>query len=250
MMAPRTLTPTIRVLIVEGHQSDGHELQGGLRNQGYEVHTVDDCESVRRQLIDRSPDMIVLDLRRPQPLWETLFHQVRSLVDVPLLIVSSPEAGIDVAEGLEMGATDVVTTPLRTREVVARVGAVLRRVAPTTSEVETAGEDVVYAGPLAIDRNLRTVAIGDRSVYLRPIEFKLLLLLATSPGRVRTREELTDRLWGDRSPRSNQSLHAQMHNLRAKVERDPAAPVLIKTITGVGFKLDVGIQRPPGSGAN
>jgi two-component system response regulator RegX3 len=250
MMAPRTLTPTIRVLIVEGHQSDWHELEGGLRNQGYEVDTVDDCESVRRQLIDRSPDVIVLDLRRPQPLWDTLFRQVRSLVDAPLLIVSSPEAGIDVAEGLEMGATDVVTTPLRTREVVARVGAVLRRVSPTTSEVETTAEDVLYAGPLAIDRNLRTVVIGDRSVYLRPIEYKLLLLLATSPGRVRTREELTDRLWGDRSPRSNQSLHAQMHNLRAKVEREPSAPVLIKTIKGVGFKLDVGMERPSWPGAN
>jgi two-component system response regulator RegX3 len=238
-MAEHTLVPTMRVLIVEDQQRDWHELKDGLRNEGYEVDAVADCESVRRQLVDRSPDMVVLDLRRPHPFWTTLFHQVRSIVAVPLLIVSSPEAGIDVAEGLEMGAVDVVTTPLRTREVVARVGAVLRRVSVTRIDVEASTEDFLYAGPLVIDRNHRTAIVGERSVYLRPIEFKLLILLATTPGRVRTREELTDHLWGDRSPRSHQSLHAQMHNLRAKVERDPGAPILIKTIKGVGFKLDV-----------
>ncbi|HEX4217904.1 MAG TPA: hypothetical protein VHZ02_06030, partial [Acidimicrobiales bacterium] len=102
-MAEHTAVPAMRVLIVEDRQRDWHELKDGLGNEGYEVDAVADCESVRRQLVDRSPEMVVLDLRRPQPMWRTLFHQIRSIVAVPLLIVSSPDAGIDVAEGLEMG---------------------------------------------------------------------------------------------------------------------------------------------------
>jgi DNA-binding response OmpR family regulator len=232
-----------RVLIIGGQHAEWHAFKDGLRNVGYEVDTVDDWESARLKLRARLPNMVVLDVTGPEPFGVTLLREVRAAIAVPLVIVSSPEAGVDVAAGLEMGATDVVITPIRTREVVARIGAVLRRVAANFAETgpEATSESFLYAGPLVIDRNHRMAIIGERSVYLRPIEYRLLLLLASTPGRVRTRDELTDRLWGDGSPRSNQSLHAQMHNLRVKVEQDPRAPELIKTIKGVGFKLDVGI---------
>jgi two-component system response regulator BaeR len=229
-----------RVLIIGDQHAEWQDFKDGLRNVSYEVDTVDDWESARLRLRACPPNMVIVDLTRTEPFGVTLLREVRAAVAVPLVIVSSPEAGVDVADRLEFGATDVVITPIRTREVIARIGAVLRRVA---ANAEATNESFLYAGPLVIDRNHRMAIIGERSVYLRPIEYKLLLLLASTPGRVRTRDELTDRLGGDRSPRSNQNLHAQMHNLRVKVERDPSAAELIKTIRGVGFKLDVGIAN-------
>jgi DNA-binding response OmpR family regulator len=245
-MADGSPSAPARVLIIGGQHAEWQEFRDGLSSVGYEVDTVDDWESAQRKLRARLPNMVILDITRTEPFGVALVGEVRAAIAVPLVIVSSPDAGVDVADGLEMGATDVVITPIRTREVIARIGAVLRRVA---ANAEATSESFLYAGPLVIDRNHRLAIIGEHSVYLRPIEYKLLLLLASTPGRVRTREELTDRLWGDRSPRSNQSLHAQMHNLRVKVERDPRVPELIKTIKGVGFKLDVGISDDFWSGS-
>jgi two-component system response regulator RegX3 len=246
-MTQATRGASPRVLVIEGQEANWNELIEGLCIAGYEVEAVHDWESAQRQVLARPPDIIFLDLTKSEQ-GMSLFRQVRALVAAPLLIISSPEAGIDVADGLEMGATDVVITPFRTRAVIARVGAVLRRVAASAGGGEAVSDAFLSAGPLMIDRNHRTAIIGERSVYLRPIEYKLLMLLASAPGRVRTREELTDRLWGDRSPRSNQSLHAQMHNLRLKVERNPSAPELIMTIKGVGFKLNIGAPSPLGAG--
>ena len=147
-----------------------------------------------------------------------------------------------VVLGLELGAADYVTKPYRLRELVARIQAVLRRVArpslPAPPPADTLRQSVVTAGPVRADLAKRIVSVANRTVHLSRREFDLLALLLSPPGQVRTRDELIDRLWSGRDLADTRTLDTHVRRLRVKLERDPARPQYLVTVRGVGFRFD------------
>jgi two-component system, OmpR family, response regulator RegX3 len=161
-----------------------------------------------------------------------LCRELHTTSDVPVIMVSARNEEVDVVLGLEFGAADYVTKPYRLRELVARMRAVLRRHEGVVSD------EVVVVGEIRIDPTRRTVACRDQTVELSRKEFDLLMLLASRLGHVVTREECLDALWWGQDLADTRTLDTHVKRLRHKIEVDPASPAHLKTIRGVGFRLD------------
>jgi two-component system response regulator RegX3 len=187
-------------------------------------------------------------------------QQMRSLKPVPIIMVTARDSEVDIVLGLELGASDYVAKPFRLRELVARMQAILRRVAPPAiaflhpapdgsgpEEPPPVGGDErpgVAFGSVGVDFVRREVTVDGIQTHLSRREFDLLAVLLTPPRRVRTREELIDLLWPDRYLSDSRTLDTHIHRLRAKLEPDPADPQFIVTVRGVGFRLDPDGARP------
>jgi two-component system response regulator RegX3 len=172
-------------------------------------------------------------------------RRMRQIAPVPVIMVTALDAEMDVVLGLELGAADYVTKPYRLRELIARIQAVLRRVAPPEVPELLAGRrllagraDVVAAGPVTVDLARREVTRSGRIVGLSRREFDLLALLLSPPGQVRTRDELIDRLWAGLDLADTRTLDTHIRRLRVKLEQDPADPEYLVTVRGVGFRFD------------
>jgi two-component system response regulator RegX3 len=172
-------------------------------------------------------------------------RRMRQVAPVPVIMVTALDAEMDVVLGLELGAADYVTKPYRLRELVARIQAVLRRVAPPEVPELVMGRspapgraDVVSAGPVTVDLSRREVTRSGRVVGLSRREFDLLALLLSPPGQVRTRDELIDRLWAGLDLADTRTLDTHVRRLRVKLELDPADPEYLVTVRGVGFRFD------------
>ncbi len=236
----------IRVLVVEDEEAYRQALSSGLGREGFVVDTaVDGIEAIQRFVADR-PDIVLLDLRLPGMDGIEVYRRMRDLAPVPVVMVSAVDSELDVVLGLELGAAGYVTKPFRLRELVARIQAILRRVSPPAlpeldgppSELEPDRPTVVL-GSVAIDVRRHEVKRDDEAIQLSRREFDLLSLLTDPPGRVRTREELIDRLWPDRDLSDIRTLDTHMHRLRSKLEPDPSHPRYLVTVRGIGFRIDV-----------
>jgi len=239
---PTDASGRLRVLVVEDEESYREALLSGLSTEGYEVELAADGLEGLRRFTARPPDIVLLDVLLPGMTGTEVCRRMRDIAPVPVIMVSALDSEVDVVIGLELGAADYITKPYRLRELVARIQAVLRRVAPpfvapTAVEVVVRA-DQVEAGPVRVDFARRVVMVAGTAVHLSRREFDLLALLLSPPGQVRTRDELIDRLWSGRDLADTRTLDTHIRRLRVKLELDPARPQYLVTVRGVGFRFD------------
>jgi len=232
----------LRILVVEDEESYREALQAGLAKEGYEVELAPDGAEGLRLFAQDPPDLVLLDLMLPGIPGTEVCRRMAQLAPVPVIMVTALDAEMDVVLGFELGAADYVTKPYRLRELVARIQAVLRRVASPGIPVLVAGRpptaDLVAAGPVTVDFARREVFHEGTLVHLSRREFDLLALLLSPPGQVRTRHELIDRLWSGLDLADTRTLDTHIRRLRVKLERNPADPEYLVTVRGVGFRFD------------
>jgi len=181
-------------------------------------------------------DLILLDLMIPEVSGIDVCRAIRMTSQVPIIMLTAKDAEIDKVVGLELGADDYVTKPYSSRELIARIKAVLRR---NSSDAEAAdASDIHTAGPIKIDTAKHQVTLNGASITLPLKEFELLEYLVRNAGRVLTRSQLIDRVWGGDYFGDTKTLDVHIKRLRSKIEADPANPVLIQTIRGLGYKLE------------
>lgn len=234
-----------RILVVEDEHSYRMALEIGLRAEGYEVEMACDGEEGLARFERQRPDLVLLDLLLPGVPGIDVCRQMRARAAVPVIVVSALGSEVDVVVGLEVGAADYITKPFHLRELVARIQAVLRRVAPPTvpgmlpSPNPRAPATTVVAGCVRVDLECRWVTVNGEPVYLSKREFDLLAYLLNPPGQLRTREELIDRLWNGSELADSRTLDTHMRRLRLKIEADPSRPQHLSTVRGVGFRFDI-----------
>jgi two-component system response regulator RegX3 len=225
-------TPPL-VLIVDDEESYRDALSSGLGAEGFLVATAADAASAMEQFRSLSPDIVLLDVMLPDRPGTEVCREIRSISEVPVIMVSARDGEIDVVLGLELGATDYVAKPYRLRELIARIRTVLRR-----QGADAADDEVVENGPVRMDSSRRDTWVRGEKVDLSRKEFDLLWLLVTSAGRVVTRDTCIDTLWWGQDLLDTRTLDTHIKRLRRKIEVDPAEPFHLLTIRGVGFRFD------------
>jgi DNA-binding response OmpR family regulator len=221
-----------RVLIVEDDASIREVTAIGLKNAGYRVTIAGDGREGLMRSKQAPFDLVILDVMLPTLDGFEVCRQIRRESRVPILMLTARSDTLDVVVGLESGADDYVTKPFEMPELVARCRAILRRV---TAEPE---EPTLQVGGVEVDPRSYTAHKDGRDLGLTATEFKLLLELARRPGQVFTRELLLERVWNYDYLGDSRLVDVAIQRLRAKVEEDPAHPRLIKTVRGVGYRLD------------
>ena len=223
-----------RVLVVEDEESYSDALAYMLRKEGFEVAIAATGPDALAEFDRAGADIVLLDLMLPGLPGTEVCRRIRQTSNVPVIMVSAKDDEVDKVVGLELGADDYVTKPYSPRELVARIRAVLRRgvepdLAPMTLEV----------GPVRMDVERHIVTLDGEEVRLPLKEFELLEMFLRNPGRVLTRGQLIDRVWGSDYVGDTKTLDVHVKRLRAKLEPDPADPTLLTTVRGLGYKLDL-----------
>lgn len=225
------------VLIVEDEESLADPLAFLLRKEGFEVTVVGDGPSALAEFDRSGADIVLLDLMLPGMSGTDVCKQLRIRSSVPVIMVTARDSEIDKVVGLELGADDYVTKPYSSRELIARIRAVLRRGAG--EEMDGGGENAVLeAGPVRMDVDRHTVQVNGKGVTLPLKEFDLLEYLLRNSGRVLTRGQLIDRVWGADYVGDTKTLDVHVKRLRSKIEMDPAKPEHLVTVRGLGYKLE------------
>jgi two-component system response regulator MtrA len=220
-----------RILLVEDDPSIREITAIGLTAAGFAVETAEDGIIALERFRGEAFDLVLLDLMLPRLDGYEVARQIRRTSTVPIVMLTARSEAIDVVVGLEAGADDYVRKPFELPELVARVRAALRRAGATSPD-----DAALHLGSLAIDVAGRTVTRDGSDVPLTRTEFDLLLELARHPGQVLSRDVLLDRVWGYDYLGDSRLVDVAIQRLRAKVERDPAAPELIQTVRGAGYK--------------
>ena len=237
-----------RVLVVEDETSYSEALSYVLRKEGFDVAIAETGPDALEEFERGGADIVLLDLMLPGLPGTEVCRQLRQTSAVPIIMVSAKDTEVDKVVGLELGADDYVTKPYSARELIARVRAVLRRGQEAEPEGTVAAgspaeRQVLEAGPVRMDvgRHVVTVENGDGSsaeVALPLKEFDLLEYLMRNVGRVLTRAQLIDRVWGADYVGDTKTLDVHVKRLRAKLEPEPSAPRHLVTVRGLGYKLD------------
>lgn len=224
------------VLVVEDEESFVEALKVGLKREGFRVEVARDGMQALDMFDLVQPDVILLDVMLPNMSGIDVCRQLRKKTMTPIIMVTAKGAEIDTVVGLEVGADDYVTKPYRLRELVARMRAVLRRV-PQNLGGELSGSSITV-GDISIDPEQHEVVIRGETSTLPLKEFELLHILIANAGRVLPRETLIDRVWGTDYVGDTKTLDVHVKRLRGKIEDDPANPVRIVTIRGLGYKYE------------
>ncbi len=225
----------MKILLVDDEPSLLKGLSRTLTREGYTVVTAADGKRAMECFTQDSFDLIVLDLMLPEMDGFTVCQRIRASSDVPIIMLTAKAEDVDKIVGLELGADDYMTKPFNTRELLARMRAVLRRGERTKPSQEP--KRSVEVGPLVIDTDARRVFKGGHEVSLTAREFELLSCLARHPNRVFTRDQLLETVWGYEYLGDSRAVDVQMSRLRQKLEDDPMSPVLLRTKWGVGYYL-------------
>lgn len=223
-----------RILVVEDEESFSDPLSYLLRREGYDVAVTETGPEALEEFDKAGADLVLLDLMLPGLPGTEVCRQLRTRSSVPVIMLTAKDSEIDKVVGLEIGADDYVTKPYSSRELLARVRAVLRRGAEPEDLVQTTVE--AGGGRMDVDRHVVTVR-GER-VPLPLKEFELLELLLRNAGRVLTRVQLIDRVWGSDYVGDTKTLDVHVKRLRAKIEPDPANPRHLVTVRGLGYKFE------------
>jgi two-component system, OmpR family, response regulator RegX3 len=228
------------VLIVEDEDSFVDALTVGLRREGFRVVTASDGVEALSAFDEHNPDLVLLDVMLPRMSGIDVCRQIRTRSKVPIIMVTAKAEEIDAVVGLEVGADDYVTKPYRLRELVARMRAVLRRGPVGAGGIADDGDDdgLIEIGDVSLDPARHEVRVRGELLAMPLKEFDLLHLMLANAGRVLPRELLIDRVWGSDYVGDTKTLDVHVKRLRAKVEADPANPVLIVTIRGLGYKYE------------
>ena len=225
----------VTVLVVEDEESFIEALTVGLAREGFRVQVARDGEAALDMFDAVRPDVVLLDVMLPRVSGVDVCRELRKRSRVPIIMVTAKGSEIDTVVGLEVGADDYVTKPYRIRELVARMRAVMRR---SADREEDLGTDALQVDDIALDPERHEVRIRGEQVQLPLKEFELLHVLLANAGRVITREQLIDRVWGSDYVGDTKTLDVHVKRLRGKVEKDPANPQRIITIRGLGYKLE------------
>ncbi len=223
-----------RILIVEDEESFSDPLSYLLSKEGYEVSVADNGNDALVEFDSAGADLVLLDLMLPGLSGVDVCRALRQRSNVPVIMLTAKDSEVDKVVGLELGADDYVTKPYSSRELLARIKAVLRRLAEPEELVPTTLE----AGPVRMDVERHVVTVRGDQVSLPLKEFELLELLLRNSGRVLTRGQLIDRVWGSDYVGDTKTLDVHIKRLRAKVESDPGTPAHILTVRGLGYKFE------------
>jgi two-component system response regulator RegX3 len=225
-----------RVLIVEDEVSFSDALSFMLRKEGFEVAVASDGNSGLEIFKRQGADLVLLDVMLPGISGTEVCRQLRQTSSVPIIMLTAKDGEIDKVVGLELGADDYVTKPFSSRELVARVRAVLRR--QTAVEDVEPGASELKSGPVVMDVDRHIVMVDGKEVKLPLKEFELLELLLRNAGRVLTRTQLIDRIWGSNYVGDTKTLDVHVKRIRSKIEPDPANPRYLETVRGLGYKFN------------
>ncbi|WP_448615437.1 winged helix-turn-helix domain-containing protein [Modestobacter sp. URMC 112] len=223
-----------RVLVVEDEESFSDALSYMLRREGYETVVAADGVGALAEFDRAGADIVLLDLMLPGLSGTEVCRSLRARSSVPIIMLTAKDGEIDKVVGLELGADDYVTKPYSARELLARIRAVLRR----GTDPEPTADTSLTAGPVRLDVERHVVAVDGHPVALPLKEFDLLELLLRNAGRVLTRGQLIDRVWGADYVGDTKTLDVHVKRLRAKIEPDPANPRYLLTVRGLGYKFD------------
>ncbi|MDE0975156.1 MAG: response regulator transcription factor [Candidatus Nanopelagicales bacterium] len=224
-----------RVLVVEDEDSFSDALSFMLRREGYEVFVATDGNAAISEFDKHGPDLVLLDLMLPGISGTEVCRVIRGKSSVPIIMLTAKDGEVDKVVGLELGADDYVTKPFSSRELVARMRAVLRRL----GDSEELLPPTIEAGLVRIDIERHVVSVRGENITMPLKEFDLLEFLVRNSGRVLTRNQLIDRVWGADYVGDTKTLDVHIKRLRAKIEIDPSNPLHINTVRGLGYKFEV-----------
>lgn len=223
------------ILLVEDEPAIAEPLGYLLQREGYEVAAVADGGEAVARFARGDIDLVLLDLMLPVLPGTEVAKRIRAVSDVPIIMLTAKDAEIDIVLGLELGADDYVTKPYSSRELLARVRAVLRR---RVEQGQALGPDVLESGPIRLDADRHAVFVHGRETAMPLKEFELLELLLRNAGRVLTRGQLIDRIWGSDYFGDTKTLDVHVKRIRAKIEEEPAEPRLLLTVRGLGYRFE------------
>lgn len=223
-----------RILIVEDEASLSEPLAFLLEREGYETAVAADGPSALAEFDRAGADLVLLDLMLPGLPGTEVCRELRTRSTVPIIMLTAKDSEVDIVVGLELGADDYVTKPYSTRELLARIRAVLRR----HIEVEVDDNQVLEAGSVRMDVERHSVSVDGREVAMPLKEFELLELLLRNAGRVLTRGQLIDRVWGSDYFGDTKTLDVHIKRIRSKIEKVPSDPQLLVTVRGLGYRFE------------
>lgn len=224
------------VLIVEDEQSLREPLVYLLQREGFDVCEASDGPSALVEWRSKSPDIILLDLMLPGMSGVDVCREIRGQSTVPIIMVTAKDSEVDKVVGLEIGADDYVVKPYSTRELLARIKAVLRRGAASES---TDNRSVLEGGPVRLDTDRHSVTVNGDLISLPLKEFELLEYMLENKNRVLTRSQIIDRVWGSNYFGDTKTLDVHVKRIRSKIEADSANPQHLLTVRGLGYKFEV-----------
>jgi len=226
----------IKILVVEDESSFSEALEFLLGKEGFGVVTAVNGREALSKFDQGGIDLVLLDLMIPEVSGTEVCKYIRSKSDVPVIMLTAKDTEVDKVVGLEIGADDYITKPYSSRELIARIKAVLRR----NSGLGQSGEPgVLTVGPVRMDTERHQVNVKGVAISLPLKEFELLEFLMRNAGRVLTRMQLIDRVWGSDYVGDTKTLDVHIKRLRAKIEADPANPTIIQTVRGLGYKMEL-----------
>jgi len=223
-----------RILIVEDEPSLSDPLAFLLGREGYETAIAADGPAALAEFDRAGADLVLLDLMLPGLPGTEVCRELRTRSNVPIIMLTAKDSEVDIVVGLELGADDYVTKPYSTRELLARIRAVLRR----RVETEDDDEAVLEAGSVRMDVERHTVSVDGVTVPMPLKEFELLELLLRNAGRVLTRGQLIDRVWGVDYFGDTKTLDVHIKRIRSKIEKEPSEPVMLVTVRGLGYRFE------------
>jgi DNA-binding response OmpR family regulator len=229
---------TTKVLVVEDEVNLLEAVKYNLEREGFTVLTAADGQQGWELARAAEPDLVILDIMLPKLDGLELCRMLRKQSDVPVLMLTAKTQEVDRVVGLEVGADDYVSKPFSMRELMARVRALLRRARTAPKRADGAERESVVSGDLEVDSASHVAKLGGQPLELKPREFQLLALLMSNRGRVLTRDQILERLWGHDYIGDSRTVDVHIRWLREKIEADPAAPKRIATVRGVGYRFE------------
>jgi two-component system response regulator RegX3 len=223
-----------RVLVIEDEESFRDALKFMLSREGFDVILAPNGADGMKLFDSMNPDLVLLDLMLPEVSGTDVCKYIRTKSNTPVIMLTAKDTEIDKVVGLELGADDYVTKPFSTRELLARIKAVLRR----GGEMENDFVGAVEVGPIRMDVERHVLSVNGESVAMPLKEFELLEFLMRNSGRVLTRGQLMDRVWGSNYVGDGKTLDVHVKRIRSKIEPDPANPVHLTTVRGLGYRFE------------
>ncbi|AAT89569.1 XRE family transcriptional regulator [Leifsonia xyli subsp. xyli] len=223
------------ILLVEDEAALSEPLAYLLKREGYEVEVAEDGPTALADFDRLGADLVLLDLMLPGIPGTEVCREIRTRSSVPIIMLTAKDSEVDIVVGLELGADDYVTKPYSSRELLARVRAVLRR---RVDEAEREDDGVLETGAVRMDVDRHTVAVNGAEISMPLKEFELLELLLRNAGRVLTRGQLIDRVWGSDYFGDTKTLDVHIKRIRSRIEESPSDPQMLVTVRGLGYRFN------------
>ncbi len=228
-----------KILVVEDEENILEAIKYSLTSEGFDVYGAEDGEKGLEMARELVPDLVLLDVMLPKIDGFEVCRMLRKDMDLPVFMLSAKAEEIDRVVGLEIGADDYITKPFSMRELVVRVRNSLRRRSLASSENNSSdSKEIIKAGDLEIDLTSHVIRLNGENLEMKPREFDLLVMLASSKGRAFTRDQILERLWGHEYIGDIRTVDVHVRWIREKIEVDPGKPSRIVTIRGVGYRFD------------